>query len=74
MAPDVVDVALLQASRSVNELPLLPMAAAVVETVVVDEPWLNKATATSPLDSRLASTRRVPSKRPAPPADRGHPG
>jgi hypothetical protein len=33
----------------------------VVEIVVVAEPWLNSATATSPLASRLASTRRVPS-------------
>ena len=62
MVPLVVLVALVQASRSVNELPDLPIAAAVVEIVVVEPPWLNRATATSPLASRLASTRRVPSK------------
>ena len=61
MAPLVVLVAFVQASRSVNEVPVLPIAAAVVEIVVVALPWLNRATATSPLASRLASTRRVPS-------------
>src|SRR3954454_18521723 len=61
IAPVLVLVALVQASRSVNELPDLPIAAAVVEMVVVPPPWLNRATATSPPARRLASTRRVPS-------------
>ena len=39
IVPEVVDVALVQASRRVNEVPVLPMAAAVVATVVVEEPW-----------------------------------
>ncbi|GAB3971020.1 hypothetical protein GCM10027615_28860 [Plantactinospora veratri] len=59
--PVLVEVALVQASRRVKEVPDLPIAAAVVLTVVVEEPWLNRATATSPSASRLASTRRVPS-------------
>ncbi|BCB82696.1 hypothetical protein Psuf_000090 [Phytohabitans suffuscus] len=59
MLPEVLVVASVQASRRVNELPLLPIAAAVVETVVVDPLWLNSATATSPSASRLARTRRV---------------
>src|SRR5690349_17920866 len=54
-------VALVHASTRVNDEPDLPMAAAVVEIVVVEPPWLNRATATSPLARRLASTRRVPS-------------
>ena len=62
IVPVLVEVASVHASRSVNELPLLPTAAAVVETVVVEPPWLNRATATSPFASGLASTRRVPSK------------
>src|SRR3954469_3789521 len=61
IAPAVDEVAPVQRSRSENELPDLPSAAAVVDTVVVELPWLNSATATSPLLSRLASTRRVPS-------------
>src|SRR4051794_9931983 len=45
MAPLLLVVAPLQASRRVNEVPLLPAAAAVVEIVVVLLPWLNRATA-----------------------------
>src|SRR3712207_4815083 len=61
IAPVLPVVAPLQASRRVKEFPLMPAAAADVETVVVELPWLNKATATSPPARRLASTRRVPS-------------
>src|SRR5437899_7822781 len=63
MVPPVVVTAFVQRSCSENEDPALPTAAAVVETVVVLEPELNSATATSPFASRLASTRRVPSSR-----------
>src|SRR4051794_13915800 len=61
MAPVLLVVAPVQASRRMKELPDFPAAAAVVEMVVVPLPWLNRATATSPLASLLASTRRVPS-------------
>src|SRR5678816_1404149 len=61
IAPVVGEVAPVQTSRSENELPVLPIACAVVDTVVVALPWLNSATATSPLLRRLARTRRVPS-------------
>src|SRR4051812_32186300 len=61
MVPVVVLVALLHTSRRVNELPGMPIVAAVVLIVVVLPLWLNNATATSPLASFLASTRREPS-------------
>src|ERR1043165_2010253 len=63
IAPVVGDVAPVQTSRSVNELPVFPIACAEVDTVVVALPWLNSATATSLLLRRLATTRRVPSSR-----------
>src|SRR6266545_2396614 len=53
MTPLVEVTAPVQRSRSEKELPDLPTAAAVVDTVVAALPWLNNATATSPFESGL---------------------
>src|SRR4051794_601248 len=61
MLPVELLVVPFHASVRVNDDPLRPIADAEVEIVVVDVPWLNSATATSPLASFLARMRRVPS-------------
>ena len=68
IVPLLAVVAPLKAStREYDDDPLLPMAAPVVEIVRVALLWLNRATATSPLDSRLASTRHHQQTNPAEP-------
>ncbi|CAM5281308.1 hypothetical protein SCANM63S_07268 [Streptomyces canarius] len=72
ICPDVLDVPPVHRSVRVNGPPDRPTCAAVVVTVAVPPPRLNRPTATEPSDRGLANTSVVPSSRTLrPPAPSG---